>query len=435
MTQSPGQPVFLQCDDSAPAEVYLSWVRELDCYDDDLLIVVPFRFSEYWREDGAAIELNAIYAHLDGQSWVSVTDATLEISSESHQDQYALWAREHGFAQIKTGAPVALAPVDIPKPWGREIWFTGVEARGVCAFSSDTGKTPVPWLQAAMSDMSLGLAGQPLVLLKILDPSPEPVTGDLYFELHQEKREVYVVTHVDNDAWPDGVGSIRYGFDPQRVAEAESDTVFRAQYLDSVKAYEKVRREIDALDVNVEPSSQLQEQEQALRAEMDSYSLMRPLQVGDVVKVPLLLPHSLQHGVRTVEFQTPVYERKILSFAQQVLTQDHWDTAEAVAQMTLLAPPEEAFPVLPAEEGVRVERIVDFDDFEVWRVRLEPGSAYQVPVCASYRVLMVLVGVIDAGSLPLVPEQAALLSASSNNRITNTQADKPAIFLLASPRC
>ena len=42
----------------------------------------------------------------------------------------------------------------------------------------------------------------PVILLKVLDPHPEPVRGDLYFEVHEHKREVYVVTAVDRNAWP-----------------------------------------------------------------------------------------------------------------------------------------------------------------------------------------------------------------------------------------
>src|SRR5690606_10110912 len=82
-------------------------------------------------------------------------------------------------------------------------------------------------------------------LLKILDPLPEEVFGDLYFELHQEKREVYVVTHVDAGAWPDGCGAIRFGFNQAERQKAPSDEDFRQQFLRAVADYEQVRRIID----------------------------------------------------------------------------------------------------------------------------------------------------------------------------------------------
>ena len=37
------------------------------------------------------------------------------------------------------------------------------------------------------------------------------------------------------------------------------------------------------------------------------------LRVGDVVTIPPGTPHSLLRGVTVVEFQTPVFERRILA--------------------------------------------------------------------------------------------------------------------------
>ena len=427
-------PIFLDSGGRLPAQAFADWSLRFNKQDDDYLVVVDFALSEYWLDDGGEVSLYAVYCQTEGQRWLSVTDKSLEADAVSVIAQYAAWVKEHHCARIQLGAPITLSTVVVAKPWGREVWFSGVESRGVCCFATGENRTPVPWIQAAMPDDSMGRAGDALVLLKILDPSPQPVTGDLYFELHQEKREVYVVTHVDSNAWPDGIGFIRYGFDPAVVATAGSEQAFRAEYLASVKAYEQVRREIDTQAKGESVSVELQEKEQTLRAGMDAYSLLRPLKVGDVVKVPLLLPHSLQHGVRTIEFQTPVYERKILSFAQKVLTQQHWDTAEAVEQMTLLAPEDEPFPVLQEEEGLTVEKVVDFADFEVWRVTLAGGASYPVPVGGSYRLLMVVLGELSVDELALGAEQAALLPATYPQQVTSSEASKQAVFLLATPR-
>jgi hypothetical protein len=97
---------------------------------------------------------------------------------------------------------------------------------------------------------------------------------------------------------------------------------------------------------------------------MDDFTWLKPVSVGDVVQVPRLLPHALQHGVRVVEFQTPVYERKILSFGQRVLTQGHWDTEEAVDQMLLRPPAEKSTEILLREEQGQVERVADAPGFE-----------------------------------------------------------------------
>jgi hypothetical protein len=271
-----------------------------------------------------------------------------------------------------------------------------------------------------------------LVLLKILDPVAAEVTGDLYFELHQEKREVYVVTHVAPTAWPNGTGYIRFGFDPEKLAQAGDDETFRRQYLRAVRAYEAVRRQID--EGQGAESTELAEQERKLRAEMDSFTHMRPLRVGDVVVVPLLMPHSLQHGVRTIEFQTPVYERKILSFAQRVLTQKHWDTGEAIQQMRLLPPAESPFEILQEEEGVRVERVVDFPDFEVRRIRIEAHCQWQLVPCDCYALVMLVEGAMGVDDKGFGPEQSFLLPPQRQLTVAASPPSQPLVLLLAMPR-
>ena len=77
---------------------------------------------------------------------------------------------------------------------------------------------------------------------------------------------------------------------------------------------------------------------------MESFTRLLDLRVGDVVRVEPYYPHSLQHGVRVVELQTPTYERFIISFAQQVVTQDHWDSEHAIAHMSLDPAPEPQQP-------------------------------------------------------------------------------------------
>ena len=367
---------FISYREGEPLAALAQWRVEMMAADEAPgILLVKFELPQYWLQDKPPINLTAIYCLADGVLQVSVTDAQLVGGEEAPLAQYLGWAEQNGFVCATYNGPIALEPLSIAKPWGREVWYSGVEERGVCCFRQGSARTPVPWLQAVMPGAALGLAGQDLVLLKILDPAPQPVTGDLYFELHEKKREVYVVTHVDARAWSDGKGAIRYGFCPDRIAAAGSESAFRAQYLAAVQAYEGVRRQIDELPPGEAPSAGLVAREERLRESMNDFTALVPLRVGDVIKVPLLLPHSLQHGVRTIEFQTPVYERKILSFAQQVLTQDHWDTAEAVSQMTLLPPAGDNAERLSAEEGSYVERIVDFEDFEVWRVILSRVAA------------------------------------------------------------
>jgi hypothetical protein len=81
-------------------------------------------------------------------------------------------------------------------------------------------------------------------------------------------------------------------------------------------AVDKLKGWIKELSQSTE-SKELFHKEVVLREVMDGFIAKCPLVVSDVVTVPRLVPHALQHGVRVVEFHTPVYERKILSLRKR----------------------------------------------------------------------------------------------------------------------
>lgn len=364
------------------------------------------------------------------RDWRSPPDTLrLEARYRIHHDAFGHRVEARlGRHELYLDEPVRLAPASVEKPWGREIWHTGIEARGESRVLTPQGELPLSQYLALAPRRLCGLA--PLLLLKVLDPSPRAVLGDLYFEVHRHKREVYVVTHVDREAWPAGRGGIRYGMNQALRGSYGDDDAFRRDYLAAVKAYEAVRRAIDA----GEPMPA--EREAELRAAMERFTHLRELAVGDVVVVPPWLPHSLQHGVRVIEFQTPTYERYVISFAQQVLTQEHWDSETAVAGMRLDVPPDPQFEDI----GDGVERIVAFDHFRVWRAHLPPGGHLVPPGHPSYLVCIAVHGQVRLGSLVLEPEQAAFVPASAltdarrhrHARLTNP-GERAATVLLAAP--
>lgn len=416
-----------------PVECYSLWSPKES--GEGYLLLVDFELEAYWLDGSPSIPLTAIYFESDRTSSISVTDKALTSSDLSPAEQYLQWSIDHQMVRYSPGSPIDLLPLSIPKPWGQEIWYTGVEARGVCCFSQDDLATPIPWLQAVVPGDALGNVSEALMLLKILDPVAEPVVGDLYFELHEEKQEVYVVTHIDQGSWPDGVGYIRMGFDPEIVDRFGGDTnAFKRAYLNVVEDYEQTRREIDYRPAGSTIHPELLQRERELRGRVDGFSQLMPLVVGDVVKVPLLTPHALQHGVRTVEFQTPVYERKILSFAQRVLTQDHWDTKEAVDLMVLEAPQAESFALLEEGPGLRVEQIVNFSDFEVHRISLSDAGTMNVPVRKSYALVMVVEGILALDNHELGPEKALILPSGWSGALTLAQRESSAVLLFAIPR-
>lgn len=359
---------------------------------------------------------------------------------------------------FQVSAPWELAPVHIPKPWGQEIWFTGIEARGQAAVKCDGGSILLPWILALFPQ-----AQQSLILLKVLDPLPDEVYGDLYFELHEEKQEVYVVTSVDKQAWPSGSGCIQLGFSSDKRREYTNEKEFKKAYLDAVANYEKVRRELDKkidglrLSSSAEASitataqqlkkwinvlsqspenKELIHSEQKLRHIMNSFVNYMPLAVGDTLAIPRCVPHALQHGVKVVEFQTPVYERKILSFAQKVLTQDHWDTESALAIAEIDYSFQSKTQSVINNEQLSVEQIVSFDDFLVQRINLEAGC-YE-PERSSYSLVMPIKGELrlmwgQRDHRTLVAGSAMLIPASVGSRCRFVAEDS-CLFLHALPK-
>lgn len=306
--------------------------------------------------------------------------------------------------RVALDSPVRLSPVRITKPWGQEIWYTGIEARGESAVHTERGRLPLSQYLALAPRRLCGNAA--MTLLKVLDPRPEPVIGDLYFELHEVKREVYVVTHVDPQAWPDGTGAIRFGVNQALRARHRDDAAFRTAYLQAVRAYEAVRRAIDdGAPHGSADHGALAAEEARLRSAMERFTELQPLQVGDVVVVPNWIPHSLQHGVRVVEFQTPTYERRIISFAQRVLTQSHWDSEAAIMGMTLEPPPAPRFE-RPAPGW---QHLVRFEDFSVWRGQVPSSGGLELPAHPSYALCMAVGGPLQIGPLALAEEEAAFV--------------------------
>lgn len=387
---------------------------------------------------------------------VSVSDALNQL--EPTHASFLTFCQSHKKPIFERRKPVILQPIDIPKPWGKEVWYTGIEERGQSLVSDGNFSIPLPWLLSVGEKYWLDEKNTSPILLKILDPLPEPVFGDLYFELHEEKREVYIVTNIDKQAWPDSSGGIRFGFDQTKRAAIDNDEQFKAEYLDAVKAYQTVRTLIDAqLDecrraesiglndpVSAETTQRwlekidddLKQKELSCRQTMESFIHVKPLKVGDVIKVPTHTPHSLMHGVRTIEFQTPVYERKILSFAQKVLTQNHWDTESALEISSLDAPvlPElETIELGPENNShVRVESVVTFDDFEVHRIVFSKSGDCQIPMAGEYRLVIAVNGQLSINQMSLSPEQAMLVSADANILDVSAQSDD-AIVLIAKP--
>ena len=232
--------------------------------------------------------------------------------------------------------PSALRPVTVAKPWGREVWYSGVEARGESGVCTPAGVVP-------LSRYLDGLGRtKPVILLKAL----QATAGNLYLEVHESKSEVYVVERID--------GSGRMLLGPRAdVLSRVGETAFRAAVRRAAGKAEAGEAAVDAVQSYMNPVD------------------LRP---GDAVTIPPRVPHSLQKGVHAIEFQTPVFERRILAASQPVVTQEGWDIDAAVAAMDLSVQPTVGSPQV---DGISV--IASLPDFTVTRYRLANRSAFGVP--------------------------------------------------------
>ena len=169
---------------------------------------------------------------------------------------------------------------------------------------------------------------------------------------------------------------------------------------------------------------------------------MKPISAGDVIRVRPFVPHSLQNGVRVIEFQTAHYERHILSFAQKVMTQDHWDTGTILDEIEIDEEAEAGHTIIESSDGVLVEAIAEFPEFTAIRITLSPSRQYKMEI-KHYGVVIGVTGrsVISHHSKNLAAsidididvEQAYLIPGTSNTLTLANRAEKNAVALVALP--
>lgn len=272
--------------------------------------------------------------------------------------------------------PAVLRPVTVVKPWGQEVWYSGAEARGESGVTTSAGVVPLT--------RYLGERGRarPVILLKAL----QPTAGNLYLEVHETKSEVYVVDRID------GAGRMLLG--PRRdVLARMGEADFRAAVRQAASEAEAGKADIEAVQSFMNPID------------------LRP---GDAVTIPLRVPHSLLNGVQVIEFQTPVFERKILAASQSVATQQGWDIDAAVAAMDLSVQPS----VEPwAGDGVQV--IARAPDFAVTRYRSAPGRAFGV---SPWSVGWVVRGAVQCRDQRF-PARTAFLAPAATELFAETDAE------------
>ena len=336
-----------------------------------------------------------------------------------------------------------LEVLNIPKPWGHEGWYTGVEKRGVVKVTDEYGKTELPYALNIFKKQVLADHPESLILLKTLNPVSEDVIGDLYYELHEKKWEVYVVTEIDQTAWPSGTGIIKAGLHPDKIAEYQQNNaekwseVLLKDFKKAIAEYENIRRQIDESTADI--STELSAQELLLRKKAAEFVGDCSVKVGDIVSFPVFQMHSLRHGIKVIEFQTPHYERLIVMFAQKVITQKHWDTADALSKMHPEIYQQPELEKLHQSAGMLVERFVDFPQFTADRISLDTGQTWTDQLAGQYHLLISISGQAtvfpeNGQTVILNPEEALFLAVSMGSYRVQSTGDTPLIYLKAMPK-
>ena len=282
---------------------------------------------------------------------------------------------------VQTNLPFQLELINVPKPWGYETWYTGVEKRGVVKVLDEHGKTELPYSLNIFKNQILGDYPEELILLKKLNPCSEDVVGDLYYEMHEKKWEVYIVTEIDEKAWPEGEAIIKAGLDQKKINTYKKKhgnnwkNYLIKDFKKITKDYEVLRKKIDnCKDIS---SSKLLSKESELRKKAADFVGNCYVKKGDIVSFPPFQIHSLQHGIKVIEFQTPHYERLIVMFGQKVVTQENWDSEEALDKIipNVYKPPK--LEILHKSSGILLERFVNFPNFTADRLSLEPEMIWK----------------------------------------------------------
>ncbi len=320
--------------------------------------------------------------------------------------------------------PLQLAPCSISKLWGREQWFTGIEARGVSRVGFAKNAVALPHALGLLPRSLLGKDVKSLapILLKVLEPHPVEGWGDLYLEVHQQKWEVYLVLDVNQERWQQGRGELLCGISEEALQAGNEDAI-RQQFIERIQDYEAIRRTIDeALEEDLagsggisavslrgrqqaqakQPAEWLR-QEKRIRATVEQLLQVHSLRRGDVVTLPPKTLHSLRGGMRVLEFQTPTYERLIAMSSQKVLTQNHWDTQAALQLANMTLPDKTVTSTrlgtdkLTAgdrliSDGSKNTQLADFPEFRVQHFILPAGQPASFLQPSTYQLLFVAHG-------------------------------------------
>ncbi len=134
-----------------------------------------------------------------------------------------------------------------------------------------------------------------------------------------------------------------------------------------------------------------------------------------------------------IEFQTPHYERYILSFAQKVVTQTYWDTEKALDHVKLEEPGNVEIERSNANSTNVKSVIADFEEFTATRILLKPGMNWTLDF-GTYCLVIGVQGTVTIGNRPMQPEDGYYIAEPSQPVSICNSSSVTATFLIAMPK-
>ena len=351
-----------------------------------------------------------------------------------------------------------MQPVSISKTWGKEIWYSGIEERGVCQVKSieNNFTTPLPYVLEILQALEILedfknlkfsksknnlQKKEKIILVKQLVPLAQKEKGNLYYELHEKKKEIYIVNKISKIAYPEKIGKIKIGMNQNHREQFSSFKKFKDSFLEIAKQCKKI---IDDISKSNEEKKQNRELKKKYFQQLEPFFRYVDLQVGDVIRISPFIPHSLQHGVSVIEFQTQHYERAILSFEQKVITQNHWDTEKALVPLKEkdIFAHEKKFKndlkkINKKIKNTSFEKIKGFDEFFIERITTE-NSNFSIKE-KNYFILFIISGAITV-TIKNQKEKKILLKKNNcfyfpkQFKKIKITSDQKSIFLKATPQ-
>ena len=101
--------------------------RAAAAYDIPRTLVSRFDLHETWARPERHTPLTGVYLIESDAVHAFVTDRPLDTPGPGH---FHATAKRCRAAIFSLQQPLRLVPVAVEKPWGRELWYTGIEARG-----------------------------------------------------------------------------------------------------------------------------------------------------------------------------------------------------------------------------------------------------------------------------------------------------------------